>query len=320
MSVPVRLATALLLALGLPSLSHACAACGCTLNADWASQGFTVGPGLRLDLRTEYWNQNQLWSGSQAVSAAAFPLGPDQQQEIQQKTITRQTTLGLDYTVSYDWGVNLSLPWLDRDHSTTAPGDTDLTGSHFSGIGDARVLFRYQGLGDDNHSGLQAGLKLPTGAFDRSFGSGAQAGEALDRGLQAGTGTTDALLGAYHNGQLNDVTGYFVQAQAQLPLNSRNDFRPGRQFNASLGLRYLDSMTFTPLLQLNLHAEGRESGVNADADNSGLRQVFLSPGLDVRVNNHLGGFAFVQLPVYQHANGLQLLPRSLFSAGLHYRF
>jgi hypothetical protein len=312
------LALAGMAVLANPQAAQACAACGCSLNSDWASQGFNVGPGLRLDLRSDYWNQDQLWSGSKALSRSdfAFPAS----QEVQGKTVNRQTTLGIDYSSSYNWGVAVNLPYLDRNHTTVGEGDTDESGSHTKGIGDAKVLFRYQGLSADNRSGLQFGLKLPTGNFQRSFSSGPAVGSPIDRGLQAGTGTTDALLGIYRNGTLNEKTGYFVQALTQLPLNSRNDFRPGQQLTASLGLRYLDTTVLTPLLQLNLHAEDREHGDAADTANSGLREVSVTPGVDVRLNSHMGGFVFVQLPVYQRAYGLQLLPRSYISAGMHYRF
>lgn len=306
-----------LLALNLPALAQACGACGCTLNADWASQGYNVGPGLRFDLREDYINQNQLWSGGGAVSRSAFALPADQ--EIQQKTVTHTTTLGLDYSLNYQWGVTVQLPYIDRYHTTVGEGDTEESASHTHGIGDVRVLGRYQGFTPTHRTGIQFGLKLPTGAFDETFSSGPAAGTPFDRGLQAGTGTTNALLGGFHYGTVSERVGYFLQGLAEVPLNSRAGFKPGDVVNASAGLRWLDAKWLVPQIQLNAHWEDRESGDLADVNNSGARQLFVSPGVNLNINSHFGAYAFAQLPIYQHVRGLQLEPQSQFSVGVHYR-
>ena len=60
-------------ALALASVSTsvlACASCGCTLSSDWESQGFTVKPGLKVDFRYDYLNQNQLRHDTGTISAA----------------------------------------------------------------------------------------------------------------------------------------------------------------------------------------------------------------------------------------------------------
>ena len=181
------------------------------------------------------------------------------------------------------------------------------------------MLARYQGFSEDAGIGLQFGLKLPTGRFKQDFAAGPQAGALLDRGLQLGTGTTDALLGVYKFGYLTESIGYFGQAMAQLALDARDHFRPGNSLNLNLGLRYLDAGRFTPQIQLNLHGEQRESGAQADRPNSGAVLAYLSPGLGIRITRRLDAFAFVQFPVYQHVNGLQLEPRRLWSVGMQYR-
>ncbi|WP_346949659.1 hypothetical protein [Dyella sp.] len=308
---------ALAAALAAPGLAAACSTCGCSLNSDWSSQGYATSLGWHLSLREDYFNQSQLRSGADSVSRSSFAYPADE--EVQRKTINRNTLLGADYSFSRYWGLSLQLPYMDRHHQTIAEGDTGVSSSHARGIGDLRVLARYQGFSDDAGIGLQFGLKLPTGRFKQDFASGPQAGELLDRGLQLGTGTTDALLGVYKFGYLTDSIGYFGQAMAQIALDAREHFRPGNSLNLNLGLRYLDAGRFTPQIQLNLHGEQRESGVQADRPNSGAVLAYLSPGIGVRITRRLDAFAFVQLPVYQHVNGLQLEPRRLWSLGLQYR-
>ncbi|MGO4702290.1 hypothetical protein [Dyella sp. 2RAB6] len=304
-------------ALAAPGLAGACSTCGCSLNSDWSSQGYATSLGWHLSLRQDYFDQSQLRSGGDSVSRSSFAYPADE--EVQRKTINRSSLLGADYGISRYWGLSLQLPYTDRHHQTIAEGDTDISTSDARGIGDLRVLARYQGFSDDAGIGLQFGLKLPTGRFKQDFASGPQAGELLDRGLQLGTGTTDALLGVYKFGYLTESIGYFGQAMAQIAMNARDHFRPGNSLNLNLGLRYLDAGRFTPQIQLNLHGEQRESGVQADRPNSGAVLAYLSPGIGIKITPRLDAFAFVQLPVYQHVNGLQLEPRRLWSLGMQYR-
>jgi hypothetical protein len=294
----------------------ACSSCGCTLSSDWGSQGIAAGAGFRLDLRADYFNQNQLRGGTGTVNtgAIAFPT----EQEIQEKTINRNYTLTLDYSPNADWGLSVQIPYYNRYHTTVAEGDTDISISHTDSLGDVRVLGRYQGLAGDHSSGVQFGLKLATGGFHNSFIDGPQAGATLDRGLQPGTGTTDLLIGVYHFGTLSRDWDYFAQALVQQPLNSREDFRPGTGLNANVGARYMANEIVVPHVQLNMRAEKRESGANADVDNSGATLIYLSPGITLNATKRFKPYAFVQLPIYQRVNGYQLEPRYSFSVGVHY--
>ena len=54
----------------------ACASCGCSLNADWGTQGLSTQAGWSLDLRYDYLNQNQLWSGTNKISPVVA-AGPE---------------------------------------------------------------------------------------------------------------------------------------------------------------------------------------------------------------------------------------------------
>lgn len=305
-------------ALGLaPGLACACSTCGCSLNSDWASQGYAVSSGLHLSIRQDYFNQSQLRSGTDAVDRAAFTYPTDE--EVQRTTINRNTLLGADYNFSRYWGLSLQLPYMSRYHQTVGEGDTALSTSDGRGIGDLRVTARYQGLSEDAGIGLQFGLKLPTGSFKQTFNAGPLAGELLDRGLQRGTGTTDVLFGVYKAGYLSESVAYFGQAMAQIALDARDHFRPGNALNVNFGLRYVGWARLTPQLQLNLHGERRESGAQADRPNSGAALAYLSPGLAMKLSRRLDAFAFVQVPVWQRVNGLQLEPHRLWSLGLQYR-
>ena len=77
---------------------------------------------------------------------------------------------------------------------------------------------------------------------------------------------------------------------------------------------------FVPQLQVNVRAEKRESGVNADVANSGATLAYLSPGFTLNLSRRFAAYAFVQVPVWQRVNGLQLEPRWSLSAGAHITF
>jgi hypothetical protein len=302
----------------LPPAAQACSSCGCTLNADWSSQGYAVSSGVRLDLRQDYYDQTQLRDATHGVtrSSVAIPNA----QEVQQRTLNRNTVVGLEYDPSRLWGMRVEVPYYNRFHSTIAEGDEDISTAHSRSMGDVRMLARYQGFSADLSWGVQAGLKLPTGANDVLFKSGPQAGEQLDRGLQPGSGSSDLLLGGYHFGNFSARLGYYAQAMWQQPINSDDGFKPGAGVNLSAGLRYSRTSTIVPQIQLNLRYEGRETGANADHGNSGATLLYVSPGANLKFNSHLNAFAFLQLPVYQRVNGLQLLPSRFFSVGMQYSF
>lgn len=296
--------------------AQACSSCGCTLTSDWESQGLTSSPGLRFDLRYDYLNQTDLRSGGHRVDRATISL-PDAR-EIEQKTRNNYVTLMADYSPNPEWGFSLHLPYIDRYHETFAPGDVEISTSDSKGIGDIRLVARYQGFPLSEIIGVQLGLKLPTGRFHDRFSGGPQAGEPLDRGLQPGTGTTDALVGLYHFGTLSRDWDYFMQGMAQIPLAAREDYKPGLSFNFNTGIHYLGFERVIPQVQINGKTGRRDQGSQADTENSAGTLVYISPGAEVSLTPQMKIFGFVQLPVYQYVNGYQLTPKWTLSAGLHY--
>lgn len=298
--------------------AKACSACGCTLNSDWASQGLVSSGGWHVDLRYDFFEQDELRSGTDKVSRSSLPVPADE--EVQRYTINRNTTLALDYSPNKDWGVNIAVPWFVRGHATVGEGDTEVSTSQDSGIGDIRIVGRYSGFAAQRSSGILFGLKLPTGNSSDKFASGPMQGNIVDRGLQLGTGMTDAIFGVYNFGALTPAWGYFAQATVQQALDSHDGFKPGTGLNVNLGLRYLGNETFEPQVQINARAEKREQGSNADVDNSGATLVYLSPGLTWKISPRLSAFGFLQVPLYQRVNGLQLEATQFASLGVHYRF
>jgi hypothetical protein len=301
--------------LAFSTAAQACASCGCTLTADWLSQGLAAQPGTTFSLRYDYVPQTTLRSGTHNIDRGAIDFPTDR--EIEQYTYNHSLTLTLDHQFASDWGLDVQLPLVTRPHSTIAEDTIEPSHSDTKGIGDLRVMGRWQGLSTPgNVTGIEAGLVLPTGQFNQKFNSGPEEGEEVDRGLQPGTGTVQAALGAYHLGAISPELGYFLQLSGQGPLTSRDGYKPGGFVQASAALNYTRWRNITPQLQLSFRATGRDSGPNADRPNSGGEQVNLAPGLSAKLGTKLVGFTFVELPLYNRVNGYQLVPKAKFSVGL----
>jgi hypothetical protein len=311
----------------------ACASCGCTLSSDWESQGFTTRPGLKVDIRYDYLDQNQLRHGTgkiSSVTAAQMVTSTGDPQEVEKDTRNNYLSLGLDYTFNAEWGINVQLPFINRHHSTLGvnsdgidPGD-EAYNSKTSNLGDVKVVGRYQGFTPQYNLGILFGLKLPTGSHTKTGTSTdpATPGEVspIDPGLQPGTGTTDAIIGAYYFDTLNKNWDYFVQALAQVALNSKDDYKPGTGYNVNAGTRYMGFAQVIPQLQLNTRYVEHDTGANADQTSTGGTLVYLSPGVVVPVSDRASVYGFLQLPIYQDVRGVQLVPKYTASMGARFTF
>jgi hypothetical protein len=297
--------------------ANACAGHACNLASDWLTQGLAALPGTSVSVRFDYVPQTQLRLGSKVVNRSAIVFPVDD--EIELKTRNYYANLAVDHSFNKDWGINVSVPVQTRPHSTIPEGETDISTSRTRGVGDVKAVARYQGFGGRAITGIQFGLKLPTGKFRQKFRTGPEAGEDVDRALQNGTGTADAIIGIYRFGKLSGSFDYILQAQGQIPLNSRAHFRTGVDATISGGIDYTGFKTVTPQLQINLRVAGKEKGDASDRPNSGGEQLYISPGLSVKISPKFSTFGVVQLPLYQRGNGFQLFAKYNASLGLQYR-
>jgi hypothetical protein len=191
----------------------------------------------------------------------------------------------------------------------------------FSELGDVKVVGRYQVPSGDPlrpvTAGVNFGVKLPTGRTNIANGDG----DLAERTLQPGSGTTDAIVGAYFHQRLpQSDASWFAQAQYQQALNSHDDFKPGGRFNFDAGYHHSLTDSLGALIQLNVSIKERDSGAQAEPEDSGGRFVSVSPGISYGISPTLHVYGFVQLPVYQYVNGVQLTASKAFVVGISGRF
>jgi len=312
------------LALALCAPLGAAASCGsafCMVDTQWSMQGVNVAPGTRFDLHYEYINQDRVQNGRRRISVGELPRDHDEVQ-----TVNRNFIGTLDHNLDANWGITATLPIVRRTHfHLHNEDDGTQTPEHwkFTEVGDLRLLGRYQfsPMETPEHtlgqSGLLFGLKLPTGSFKVRNSDG----ERAERTLQPGTGTTDALFGAFLRRALplKDLS-WFVQGLVQVPFTTREDYRPGRRINIDAGMRYEATEKLGLLLQMNGLIRGRDAGAQAEAEDSGGRSLSLSPGVAYALTKDLQVYSFLQLPLYQFVNGVQLVADRALVVGLSTRF
>lgn len=326
MNNPIRRLGMVVLCLSMvPIQSRACASCGCTLNAD-AAMGYSAVPGWRLGFEYDYIHQDQLRSGTHAISTV--PNGT----ELERDTLNRYYTVGLDYSPNADWDIAVRVPYVNRTHSTYGDYDSSqplpaLSYSRSSSLGDVKLIGSYQGLLPNHNVGLQLGVKLPTGQYGTAvkFNGGPDAGTPLDAALQPGTGSTDVIVGAYYYQAISQDFEFFANAQFQSAVKSEqdqpgNDFRPGNSTSLSAGLRYEHNANWAPQMQLNLLHKGVDQGARADITDTAGYVAYLSPGMTAKVVGNLNAYGFAQFPVYSDLVGNQVFPRYTFSVGATYAF
>ncbi|OXI88077.1 hypothetical protein CFB50_05865 [Burkholderia sp. AU33423] len=341
-------AFACLTGLTLPVAAHACATCGCSLSTD-AAMGYSAMPGWRISLDYTFIPQNQLRSGTHAVSAVvpAAINAAGGSQEVENQTINRYWNLGISYSPNPKWNFSAIVPFVDRGHSTYGNATPDqltpdnLSGVTSKGLGDIKLIASYQGFLPTRNLGVQLGVKLPTGKYGgqnvltganvgRSpvfFSSGPNSanGQALDTSLQPGTGSTDLIVGAYYYQPVSQNFDAFINGQFQAAVveNLRGlgeDFRPGNQATVSVGLRYEENPRIVPQLQINVTRKSSDQGALADTGNTAGTVVYLSPGVTVNVVKNLSVYAFVQKALYSRLSGYQLFPRWSGTVGASYAF
>ena len=289
-----------------------CTSAFCTLNTDWNAQTPWLNNATSLDLRMETIHQNQVRSGVNKSVAT----GHDREVE----TINRNGWFGLSHAFTRDLNVSVQIPLVSRDHLHIHLHDGVLLPERwdFTRLGDVRVLAHVR-LDDkpssvDGMYGMMAGIKLPTGSTDERNRDGVKA----EPTLQPGTGSTDLIAGGFVSGRLTRVD-WHMQLRWQHAVSVRQQYRPGDQVGLDAGIRYPLGPVHA-LAQINLLWRDRDTGMNAESDDSGGKFIYFSPGVALPLGKDMQVYGLVQLPLYQYVQGTQLTADWAATLGLSMRF
>ncbi len=113
---------------------------------------------------------------------------------------------------------------------------------------------------------------------------------------------------------------WFTNVLWQAPLDERDEYKPGNRTAFDIGVSYPWIEHITLQLQLNTLWKLPDSGARAEPEDSGGVFVQLSPGISVALGDKTQLYGFVQVPLYQYVNGVQLIADWSVAAGLSHRF
>lgn len=290
-----------------PSLSFACA-CGCGIFDVGTSSMYASHAGGMVFAEFDYLDQSHNRSGTSSSPAA----------NNEDKAIHSSFwTVGGQYQFDRSWGVTVEVPYWHRYFQTTDENTGELVSSTHGAMGDIRIKATYTGLSADMSTGLTLGVKLANG--DTSY-------PGFDADTQIGSGSTDALLGAYHLGRLtaDNRWSYFLQGQWDQPVTHKDNYRPGAEGVAAFGAYYEgwathQELKFVPIAQLRAVYRRPDWGADAMIADTGYSRVLVSPGVEVSKGN-VQVYADVALPLYTNARGNQLFANEMWKLNASYRF
>ncbi len=288
-----------------PNAAFACA-CGCGVFDVASNPEMASDSKGSVFFEYDFLNQNKNWSGDHSA-----PTQDNDDKRIR----TSFYNVGGQYMFTPQWGITVEVPYWER-YFKTIDDSGSLAQFNHGDFGDVRIRATYAGFSDDLSTGITFGLKLPTGDFSYP---------GFDRDTALGTGSTDLLLGAYHNGSLTSdfAWAWFTNVQMDQPLAIQDGYRPGTEFNGTVGVSYenfdFESFKIAPILQFIGSYRLADGGPQANPDGSGYYRLLISPGIRINVSN-VRLNANVALPVYQHVNGNQLISPALFKLSASYSF
>ena len=286
---------------------------------------------LTVDLSYRYIPQTRRLSGTRDVSEVLTPkidfesrvIEPDHHREIG----TQNTLVEIDLAYGLTPRLTLagSLPIINqRDHEhwddVGIPGEEHFTRTDgSSGFGDVRLGARYAFLvktKDILVGGLA--LKLPTGAYRLLDSEGA----INEPTIQPGTGSTDVLASLHYAHQIVPMRFEYFLAGARRANGTNNlEYRFGDETLLNAGLSHKEGDRVTWSIQVNARRTERDRYLSQEVPSTGARFVNLTPGL--RLDMATGGltlYGFVQVPVYQYVNEVNLAPRTGLLLGISKAF
>jgi len=328
---PVRLVAAVvcLFLISRPTPVHAtCGSANCFL-VTGTQEGVGNRGQLIVDLSFRYVVQDRKLSGTRKVGEVLTPkvdfengvLEPDHHREIRtQNTLVEiDMAYGLTDRLTIDW----QLPIInDRDHEHF--GDVGTIDEHFSrgdgssGFGDIRAGVRYA-LSVKARQILVGGLavKVPTGQYKLRDSEG----EINEPTIEPGTGSTDFIGSLGWSRQVVPQKGECFLA-GSYRWNGENglDYRFGDETQASAGFRYRTEHQVTWSLQVNGRRADRDQFLGDGVPSTGSTLVNLTPGLRLETKSGTSIYGFVQVPVYQKVNEVNLAPGSGIMFGLSHTY
>jgi len=323
--------TLLLAALSAAPARATCGGEGCPFVHDGV--GAQAGR-FAFSLRYQDATQDQLWEGGSSATrddliADIFANGGIHS-ELELYTRTRTWAAEGRARVLPRLELIGTVPYLQREHRhmlVHAPffNPAFVDGWKYEGLGDATLLAQVRTLEPTPGASLllTGGLKLPTGRRhvpDEERENFAEP-STLEPGARPGTGSTDWIGGAQYTQPLPWSHALALTALVQARRNGRgtDDYRVGDEFLAGLSGGYRPVEWLTLLGQVNFSAHGSDESAEAgEAAHSGVRSLYLTPGVSVRVSPTLSLYGLYQARAWGETDEANVVGQDHFLFGTTY--
>jgi hypothetical protein len=290
-----------ILSLGLPRAAAACSMCRCSDPVFSAlGEGLYSYGGFQVALDWTRLDQSQ-------------GAGPEFEEQVRNSLVA---------TISYGWRERLTfvaqVPY--TFNHLTEDGEVETA----DGMGDP-AFYMYVRLWSSQFSGglgrrawisAFVGVKTPWGKNDVTAD-----GERLDEHVQPGTGATNLSGGLSGLYLLDEKSSLY--ASAAYTGTGRNDFGYKYGDNVQANLVYERKLTdwLDGVFEINFLDAKRDQidALGVPDPDTGGQTLYLTPRVGVKIVRGLVARAAVQIPVWEHLNGIQDI-KPAFTAGLTYVF
>ena len=307
---------------------RAFASCGCaSCPIDVNTQEKMAAGSVRLDYSYEVINQDQPRIGRRRAAVEEIAGHHD---EVETYSETRR--LGIEAGLMSRWSIRASLPFVHVEHAHIHhhQGEDLRESWNFDGMGDLtllnRLVVRQAPSSASPTLSLLAGGILPMGR-DRIVNAD---GDEAETGILPSKSAYSLILGlsSMQSAAVPTANGltasmpFFASSTYQWNGRGRDDYRMGNMWLVNVGCTYpvLPKLGFMNQINLKINRQDDAGKTNEEVEKTGGTFVYYSPGIQLTLAEGLWAMLYVQLPIYQHVNEIQLTSAYNIFGGLSYRF
>ncbi len=314
--------------LSTPQAWSSCGSANCFL-VTGTQEGISNSGQMTLDISYRYIPMDDFQRGSGSVGEAVVPkvdfgagvIEDGHHREV--RTVNELMQVDVGYGIAERFTVQVSIPLVnDRSHEhfdgVGTAGEEFTRQDGTSGMGDIRINGRYAALVRTRHLlVLGLGLKLPTGEYKLLDAHG----EINEPTIMPGTGSIDYLFSFFYDYQIRPhKLDAFLSGSYQLTTENDLGYEFGEQSILNTGLGYIANEKVTVSGQLNLRHTPHDQFKDIGVASTGGTWLYVTPGIRVQASDALGLYSFVQIPVYQYVNEVNLVSRYALALGASYTF
>lgn len=169
------------------------------------------------------------------------------------------------------------------------------------GIGDMLITSRYRFYNDgDSQWASVFGVILPTGKITNKTDNG----EILGTHNQPGSGALTFQGGLAFSGHLTEGVAIDANVIYRFGTQGAKQFRSGNSWQLDVAASFAHHSSVIPVIELNGIFFDQDIENDEIKKNSGGDVIYLSPGINIKINDKQGVYTNVSFPIYQELAGI----------------